>query len=86
MNGITLTRGIAIYDVKLAFVSKLDRAGEDCPVCDNETATIEAQLYWMEHGEVQFQECCGACMKIIVEDAAPISQSAITVELLRDYA
>jgi hypothetical protein len=58
-------------DIRLVTVSNVDNEGEDCQVCDDATARVQANVYLpvddASRGEVK--SCCLRCVVPIVRDA-----------------
>jgi hypothetical protein len=59
-------------DIRLVTVSSVDNEGDDCQVCDDATARVQANVYLpvddASHGEVK--SCCLRCVVPIVREVS----------------
>ena len=71
-------------DIRLVTVDSVDNEGEDCTVCDDATARVQANVYLptpeSSHGEVK--SCCLRCVVPLVREATETSYR-ILVEVAR---
>lgn len=72
MTGIRINLVEESMDIRLVIVASVDNEGEDCTVCDDATARVQANVYLpvddSSRGEVK--SCCLRCVVPIVRDLA----------------
>jgi hypothetical protein len=59
-------------DIHLVTVATVDNEGEDCRVCDDATARVQANVYLPtpESSRGEVRECCLRCVVPLIRDSS----------------
>lgn len=69
MTGVRIVQ--ESLDIRLVTVTNVDNEGEDCQVCDEATARVQANVYLPDHGSRgQVKNCCLRCVVPLVREAS----------------